>query len=115
MTDSYAFATRLKIATMQQLPLRVRLRDSSRFASFIAGDGNRELCAQLASAADRGPRVMWLWGRKGCGKTHLLQAACAAVTERGGSAAYLDLATAPDRELLEGCEGLDLVCLDGLD
>jgi DnaA family protein len=97
---------------MEQLPLRMRLRDSARFASFVPGD-NAEACGSLADPA--GPRVLWLWGRAGSGKTHLLQAACAAAGERGGTAAYFELAAAPSAAVLEGCEALDLVCLDGLD
>ena len=97
---------------MEQLPLRVRLRDSARFASFVPGD-NAEACAVLADP--RGPRVAWLWGRVGSGKTHLLQAACASVGERGETAAYFELASAPSSAVLDGCEELDVVCLDGLD
>ena len=97
---------------MEQLALRVRLRDSARFASFVRGD-NAEACDRLADP--HGPRVMWLWGRPGSGKTHLLQAACAAAGERGQPAAYLDLTVSPSSAMLEGCEALDLVCLDGLD
>ena len=97
---------------MEQLPLRVRLRDSARFASFVAG-ANREAEHVLADPA--GPRAVWLWGRAGSGKTHLLQAACAAAGERGDVAAYVELATAPSSAVLEGCETLNLVCLDGLE
>ncbi len=97
---------------MEQLPLRVRLRDSARFDSFVAGD-NAETCAVLADP--NGPRVAWIWGRPGTGKTHLLQAACAAAGERGETAAYVELASAPSRAVLDGCEELGLVCLDGLE
>jgi DnaA family protein len=62
------------------------------------------------------PRVLWIWGRAGAGKTHLLQAACAATSTAGGAATYVDLeATGSAPALLEGCETLDLVCLDALD
>lgn len=97
---------------MQQLPLRMQLRDSARFESFVPG-ANGEACAVLADPA--GPRVAWLWGRAGTDKTHLLQAACAASGARGGTAAWFDLAAAPPVAVLEGCEALDLVCLDGLE
>ncbi len=99
---------------MQQLPLRVRLRDTARFASFVPGR-NSEVVELLGSAAPGAPRVLWLWGRAGTGKTHLLQAACAAAGERGGSTTYLDLAGGAEPGWLEGCESLDLVCLDGID
>ena len=98
--------------SMEQLPLRVRLRDSARFASYVRG-ANGEACERLADPA--GPRVVWLWGRPGTGKTHLLQAACAAAGERNETAAYVDLASAASSAMLEGCDALDLVCLDDLD
>jgi DnaA family protein len=97
---------------VQQLPLGVRLADTARFGSFVAGP-NREALELLAAGAP--PRLLWLWGRAGTGKTHLLQAACAAVGERGGAAAYLDLETVGTPGLLEGFDALDLVCLDALE
>jgi DnaA family protein len=97
---------------MQQLPLRVRLGEAARFEGYVAG-GNGQVVEQLTAASP--PRVLWLWGRRGTGKTHLLQAACAAVNARGGAATYLDLDGGCGPEWLEGCESLDLVCLDGLE
>lgn len=99
---------------MQQLPLRVRLRDTARFSSFVGGR-SAEAVSMLAAGSRGGPRVLWLWGRAGTGKTHLLQAACAATGEQGGSATYLDLEGNAEPAWLDGCEGLDLVCLDGID
>src|SRR5512139_3832761 len=98
---------------MEQLPLRVRLRDSARFEGFVPG-ANAEVCSLLQAHASA-PPVIWLWGRAGCGKTHLLQATCAAAGERGEPAAYIDLSTAPGPEMLEGCETLATVCLDAMD
>jgi DnaA family protein len=98
---------------MEQLPLAVRLRDTARLASFVPGR-NREAFELIAAGPRAVPRVLWLWGRPGTGKTHLLQAACAAAAESGGSASYVDLAAAAPG-WLEGCENLDLVCLDGLE
>jgi DnaA family protein len=97
---------------MQQLPLRVRLGEAARFDGFIAGD-NAEVVDLLTGASP--PRVLWLWGRAGTGKTHLLQAACAAASASGGAATYLDLEAGGKPALLDGCETLDLVCLDALD
>jgi DnaA-homolog protein len=99
---------------MRQLPLHVSLRDAARFANFVAGS-NREVLELLATPCAGAPRVLWLWGRAGTGKTHLLQATCAAASERGLGATYLDLTQAPDSAFLEGCESLDVVCLDGLE
>jgi len=99
---------------MRQLPLGVRLRDTARLASFVAGP-NGEVIGLLSGAARPLPRLLWIWGRRGTGKTHLLQAACASVADRGGSASYLDPSAGAAPALLEGCENLDLVCLDDLD
>ena len=97
---------------MQQLPLRVRLGEAARFDGFVCGP-NVEVVNLLTSVDP--PRVLWLWGRAGTGKTHLLQAACAATSARGGAATYLDLEAGGAPAVLEGCETLDLVCLDGLE
>jgi DnaA family protein len=99
---------------MQQLPLRVRLRDAARFASFVPAR-NEEVFALLSGGWAGLPRALWLWGRPGTGKSHLLQAACADTGERGGTAAYFDLGTAPAEAILEGCEAFELVSLDNLD
>jgi DnaA family protein len=99
---------------MEQLPLRMRLRDSARFASFVEG-ANAQACAALQGARPGATPVVWLWGRSGTGKSHLLQAACAAAGARGEAAAYIDLALAPAPGMLDGCDTLALACLDGLD
>lgn len=97
---------------MQQLPLGVSVREAARFDSFVPG-GNAELLARLTGPAP-GP-VLWLWGRAGTGKTHLLQAACASAGDLGERAAYVDPLSGAEPGWLEGCESLDLVALDSLD
>lgn len=59
---------------------------------------------------------LYVWGEHGCGKTHLLQAACRHLSERGGLSAYLPLSEffALSTDVLEGLEYMDLVCLDDL-
>jgi DnaA family protein len=99
---------------MRQLPLGVRLRDTASLESFVQ-DGNGEVVGLVTGADPRSPRVTWIWGRRGSGKTHLLQAACASVADRGGSAGYFDPCAGAEPGWLEGCENLDLVCFDGLD
>jgi DnaA family protein len=92
----------------------MRLRDTARFASFVVGE-NAQACAALRGSRPVAPPVVWLWGRAGSGKSHLLQAACADAGEHNEAAAYVDLALAPSSAMLEGCDTLGLVCLDGLD
>lgn len=99
---------------MEQLALRVRPPDWARFATFVAGP-NAAVLDALSNPGREPPRVAWLWGRPGTGKTHLLQASCAAAGESGAAAAYFDLRSAPRPGLLEGCESLSLVCLDSME
>ncbi len=97
----------------QQLPLRIGLRDSATFANFFPGDNAAALYA-LQQAAEP---FIYLWGGSGCGKSHLLQAACHAETARGGVPAYLPLAelAAAGADVLEGMEAMSLVCVDDLE
>jgi DnaA family protein len=99
---------------MEQLALRVRLRDWARFSTYVAGP-NREAVDALSGRGPDSPRVTWLWGRPGTGKTHLLQAACAAAGAAGVAAAYLDLHDTSEPGRLEGCDALGVVCLDSLE
>lgn len=101
---------------MQQLPLGVRWRDSSVFATFVRGPN-----ALAVSALDFGDAepaaVTWLWGPTATGKSHLLQAACARAGERGQIAAYFPMRERAEftSESLAGCERLALVCIDDVD
>ncbi len=105
---------------MRQLALGVRLRAAAVFASFSPGL-NREVLAAL-----RGPgrEPVWLWGSRGSGKTHLLQAVCAEAgaaapgeTAPGAAAAYLplDRSAALPPEALAGFESCRVLCVDDVD
>jgi DnaA-homolog protein len=103
-----------------QLPLNVRLKDSSSFENFYVGR-NREAVSSVqavASALARGAaapeQVVFIWGPAGCGRTHLLHAACRVAHAAGKAASYFSLAEAAalPPELLEGAECANLVCLD---
>jgi len=94
----------------QQLPLRIGIRDSATFGNFLPA-ANVQAVHALKSQSEP---FIYLWGGTGSGKSHLLQAACHAVTEGGGSAVYLPLRelSAMSPELLEGMEQMQLVCVD---
>jgi DnaA family protein len=101
---------------MRQIPLGVRLPDRAVFASFLPARNGQVLehLEQLASGAVAG--LTWLCGPGGSGKTHLLQAACAAASERR-RAGYVPLAEiAPlGVGVLEGLPQLQCLCLDDVD
>jgi DnaA-homolog protein len=95
---------------MRQLALGVRLRAHAVFASFAAGP-NAEILAALEGTS-RDP--LWLWGSRGCGKTHLLQAVCAATGE-GAGYFPLDRSVALPWEALPGFAGCAVLCVDDVD
>jgi DnaA family protein len=102
---------------MQQLPLGVGLRATSVFESFFPGANAALVAGLVRRAAERGEAPLWIWGGKGLGKTHLLQATCVRATQGARRAAYLPLgaAAAVTPEMLTGLESLDLVCVDDLE
>ncbi len=95
---------------LKQLTLSVRLRANAVFASFSPGANDELLSALHGSTRD----PIWLWGNRGCGKTHLLQAVCAA---GGASAAYfpLDRSVALPPQALSGFENCRVLCVDDVD
>ena len=100
-----------------QLPLGIRLQDSSVFESFLPGR-NQPVVDALSSLASgeqaHAPTCIWLHGPAGSGKTHLLQAVCALAGRAGRGAAYLPLQQVIEfgAELLAGFGELAIVCLD---
>ena len=96
---------------MKQLALPVRLRADAVFDSF-AGGLNTEIVAALRVP---GTDPVWLWGARGIGKTHLLQAACAAAGS--AAAAYFPLAISAGLppEALHGFASRGLLCVDDVD
>jgi DnaA-homolog protein len=98
---------------MRQLPLGVRLQDRAVFASFLAGRNLQALEHVRALAEGERGGVAWLAGPSGAGKTHLLQAACAAAgTSR--RAGYFPLAELGPLgvEVLDGLREIECLCLD---
>lgn len=98
---------------MQQLPLGVRLQDRALFASFLTGPNAAALAATQALAAHPDAGLLYLHGIESAGKSHLLQAACAAAAGAG----YFPLAQLRDTGpgVLEGLAQLPLVAIDDLD
>ncbi|MDP9082415.1 MAG: DnaA regulatory inactivator Hda [Pseudomonadota bacterium] len=95
---------------MKQLVLGVRLRAGAVFAGFWPGVNTEIVCAlQTQSTAP-----LWLWGTRGSGKSHLLQAVCAAA---GEEAAYfpLDRSIALPAAALAGFERSRVLCIDDVD
>lgn len=100
-----------------QLSLRIGLRDSSVFASYVAGR-NQLIVSELSELrSGSGPVCIFVHGPSGAGKSHLLQAICAAAGARQETSAYLPLtqlaAFGPD--VFSGCGELAYVCVDDVE
>lgn len=88
-----------------------------RFETYAAGanagavEGLRRLAAGTSSAP------VWVYGPRGTGKSHLLQATCAAAGGAGRAAAYLPLTQvrADGAQRLDGFDRLELVALDDVE
>lgn len=95
---------------MRQLPLGVRLSDRARLESFVTGDNAETIAALRVLLAPGGSGSLWLWGPPGSGRSHLLQAACAAVSPAG----YFPLSELHPLgpETLAGAGALALVAVD---
>lgn len=99
-----------------QLPLNVTLRDDATLANYYPGD-NEEVVTHLGVSAEHNEALsLYLWGARGAGKSHLLQAVCHAVGARGGTAAYLPLTQLKSLSpsVTEGLEQVDVVCIDDI-
>lgn len=101
---------------MRQLPLHVGPADQAAFDNFYPGDNAGLLYAlrEIAGVAQRA--VLWAWGPRESGRTHLLQATTGAADAAGFRAAFVPAGdTSLSPALLEGLGELDVVCLDDID
>lgn len=100
----------------RQLTLKVQLRDDATFDNFLAPEALAPLVASLQGQLQPGGEALiYLFGGADGGKSHLLQAAC---HSGGARAVYLPLAELvgfSPQEVLEGMEGMSLVCLDDIE
>lgn len=97
----------------QQLTLDIQFHDDASLGNFY-GAGNQEIIHLLNNQQER---LIYLWGGEGSGRTHLLQACCARAAKDNASAVYLPLSSDLRHEanVLEGCSGLSLICLDDIE
>jgi DnaA family protein len=100
-----------------QLPLGVQLAETASFESYHAGPNAEIVAALRALAQGAGPPLLFLYGPKASGKSHLLQALVREASA-ARACAYLPLAqfgVAQVADALEGFEEADLACLDDVD
>lgn len=101
----------------EQLPLAFQRGEHATFDNFDA-TGNEAVVAGLGQLLAGGQHYLYLYGASGCGRSHLLQAACEQAEQQGLSSVFLPLAELrayQPETLLEGLDTLQLVCLDDID
>ncbi len=99
----------------KQIPLAISPESDSTFDNFFVSLSNQHLITALKqfSMSNTDEPFIYLWGNKGSGVTHLLEAV-------QNSAEFLSIQYLPIKELLdyppadimEGMEQLDMVCID---
>ncbi len=91
--------------------------DDETFASFWPGDNAALLAALHAALTQEHGSYLYFWSREGGGRSHLLHAACAALSARGDAVGYvpLDKRTWFVPDVLEGMEQLSLICIDNIE
>ncbi len=94
-----------------QLPLAVGLDDDATFGNFVAAPQNRQLVSWLRDP-QRLDSPLLIWGPPASGRTHLLQACCRLARD----AFFLPLRCRERLrpEILEGVDGLPVICVDDL-
>lgn len=102
-----------------QLPLSVQLRDDATFANYFGG--SNDALVNLLDINKKLPgmdveQFIFMYGHKGVGCSHLLQAACHQVDRQAGRSIYLPMSELVyySPQLLEGMERLQLVCIDDI-
>lgn len=100
-----------------QIPLAIGLSDEATFENF-EGNQHQQIIQFLESAIQGSEeRFIYLWGKPGVGKSHLLQACCHAMGTRGSTAFYLPLKDYADLgpRMIEDLDGINLVTIDDID
>lgn len=101
---------------IQQLTLAVQLRDDATFANFYNGDNVVLIEFLQQNLINTTERFIYLWGKPGSGRSHLLHAYCHGVNKKNLPVVYFSLAEKNiTPEILEGLENLALVCIDDID
>lgn len=102
--------------TPAQLSLPLYLPDDETFASFYGGNNASLLAAIKLAIHQSHGSYLYFWSGEGGGKSHLLHAACAELSEKGEAVGYVPLDKrayfVPD--VLDGMENLSLICIDNI-
>ena len=109
-----------QVSSLQQLPLALGQREDRSFDNFVIGQSveqgsnNREVIETLRLSEIP---FIYIWGERGCGKSHLLQALSREANQKEMNAIYLPLTDIIEMgaSALTGLEMMALVVIDDLE
>ena len=101
----------------EQIPIQFDIKTEQSFASFYTASHQEVIQHLTDTASGQGDQQLYLWGKQGAGKSHLLQACCLRAHPRKRTAFYLPLETnkLPAPDILTGLETFDLICIDNIE
>lgn len=105
-----------KIIVPEQFPVQFEFQSNQSFSTFYPGN-NEEIINHLQQIFISNEQQIFLWGERGTGKTHLLQAMCQEANNFAKTSFYYSLKEndLPDPAMLDGLENFDLVCFDNIE
>ena len=98
---------------MKQIPLAIGPEPARTFGNFLPGP-NAAALAHLERLAPGAPPI-YLWGPRGCGKSHLLHAVVERAQQQGESTAWFEAAVATPWRAPEHCRWIVLDDCHALD
>lgn len=104
------------IQVVEQLPLRVQLRDEATFENFYAKQDLEAVEQIKLMAKQQGEQCILISGKQGSGCSHLLQAACHESQANDLNSVYLPLDDLVDYSpaVFESLEEMPLIALDNI-
>lgn len=104
-------------AVHPQIPFSFTLHEAFTFDNFVTGDNQFVVDQLQRQLSETGDSLLYIWGEAGAGCSHLLQAACQWASRQDKTAIYLPMNEIRnlDPAMLEGVEGVDLICIDHIE
>lgn len=99
-----------------QIPLPFGRFDRFNFEQYWSGPNREPVTYLQQSVGSLTATPVYLWGEKGTGRSHLLQATCTLAASQKKKVIYIPLEEKSqfNPEMLGGMESLDIVCLDDI-
>jgi DnaA-homolog protein len=104
-------------SSVSQIPFQFEHNQQNDFATFFQGENENLLQLLKSIASSETTHSLYLWGLKGTGKTHLLQAVTKHANELDFHVAYIPLKQLKNIsvEILHDLGDLNIVCIDDLE